>query len=200
MVGWHHRLNGHEFGWTLGVGDGQGGLVCCSPWGCQESDTTEGLNWTELSLTLASLNPNRYPDCLSVKSDSCCRERMAGRRGRGYWRRLEGPSVSRCHAKWNQNAGGSAVRGALQAEGTARAEAGPSRAQGAGRDFPGVSVVENPAASARDAGSVPGWEDPTCLRATKPARCNHRAHVPRACRERGHHHEKRGSQLESSPT
>ena len=33
MVGWHHRLNGHEFGWTLGVGDGQGGLACCSPWG-----------------------------------------------------------------------------------------------------------------------------------------------------------------------
>ena len=38
MVGWHHRLNGHEFEWTLGVGDGQGGLVCCSPWGRNESD------------------------------------------------------------------------------------------------------------------------------------------------------------------
>ena len=33
MAGWHHRLNGYEFGWTPGVGDGQGGLVCCSPWG-----------------------------------------------------------------------------------------------------------------------------------------------------------------------
>ena len=33
MVGWHHQLNGHEFEWTLGVGDGQGSLVCCSPWG-----------------------------------------------------------------------------------------------------------------------------------------------------------------------
>ena len=32
MVGWHHRLNGHGFGWTPGVGDGQGGLACCSPW------------------------------------------------------------------------------------------------------------------------------------------------------------------------
>ena len=41
MVGWHHRLNGHEFEQALGVGDGQGGLVCCSPWGHQESDTTE---------------------------------------------------------------------------------------------------------------------------------------------------------------
>ena len=45
MVWWHHWLNEHEFGWTPGVGDGQGGLVCCSPWGCKESDTTERLNW-----------------------------------------------------------------------------------------------------------------------------------------------------------
>ena len=44
MVGWHHQLNGHEFEKTLGVGDGQGGLVCCSPWGRKELDTTERLN------------------------------------------------------------------------------------------------------------------------------------------------------------
>ena len=48
MVGWHHRLNGHEFGWTPGVGDGQGGLACCSPWGCKELDTTEQLNMDRL--------------------------------------------------------------------------------------------------------------------------------------------------------
>ena len=48
MAGWHHRLDGHEFEWTPGVGDGQGGLVCCDSWGCKESDTTEQLNWTEL--------------------------------------------------------------------------------------------------------------------------------------------------------
>ena len=47
MVEWHHRLNGHELGWTLGVGDGQGGLARCSPWGHKESDMTERLNWTE---------------------------------------------------------------------------------------------------------------------------------------------------------
>ena len=41
MVGWHHRLDGHEFEQTLGTGDGQGGLACCSPWGCRESDTIE---------------------------------------------------------------------------------------------------------------------------------------------------------------
>ena len=51
MVGWHHRLNGHGFGWTPGVGDGQGGLVCCSAWDHKESDTTERLNWTEYNLT-----------------------------------------------------------------------------------------------------------------------------------------------------
>ena len=47
MVGWHHRLNGHEFEEALGVGDEQGGLVCCSPWGRKESDRIEQLNWTE---------------------------------------------------------------------------------------------------------------------------------------------------------
>ena len=48
IVEWHHQLNGHGFEWTLGVGDEQGGLVCCSPWGHKESDRTEQLNWTEL--------------------------------------------------------------------------------------------------------------------------------------------------------
>ena len=49
MVGWHHWLNGHEFEQAPGDGDGQGSLVCCSPWGRKESDTTERLNGTELS-------------------------------------------------------------------------------------------------------------------------------------------------------
>ena len=49
MAGWHHRLNGREFEWTPGVGDRQGGLVCCNSWGCKESDTTERLNWTGLN-------------------------------------------------------------------------------------------------------------------------------------------------------
>ena len=47
MVGWHHQLDGHEFEQGLGVGDGQGSLVCCSPCGCKESNMTEWLNWTE---------------------------------------------------------------------------------------------------------------------------------------------------------
>ena len=47
MVGWHHLLNGHGFGWTPGIGDGQGGLMCCSSWGRKESDTIEWLNWTD---------------------------------------------------------------------------------------------------------------------------------------------------------
>ena len=55
MAGWHHQLDGHEFEWTPGVGDGQGGLVCCDSWGCKESDTTERLNWTELNNFLLKL-------------------------------------------------------------------------------------------------------------------------------------------------
>ena len=47
MVGWHHWLDRHGFGWTPGVGDGQGGLVCRDSWGRKESDTTEQLNWTD---------------------------------------------------------------------------------------------------------------------------------------------------------
>ena len=58
MVGWHHWLNGPEFGWTPGVGDGQGGLACCSPWGHKESDLTERLNWIELNWT----------ECLTCKN------------------------------------------------------------------------------------------------------------------------------------
>ena len=49
MVGWHHRLNGHEFEQALGAGEGQGSLTCCSPWGRKESHTTERLK----SLTTA---------------------------------------------------------------------------------------------------------------------------------------------------
>ena len=52
MAGWHHRLDGPEFEWTLGVGDGQGGLACCDSWGHKESDTNERLNWSELMTKL----------------------------------------------------------------------------------------------------------------------------------------------------
>ena len=52
MVGWHHWLNGHGFGWTPGIGDGQGCLWCRSPWGHKESDMTEQLNWTDVFLSL----------------------------------------------------------------------------------------------------------------------------------------------------
>ena len=48
IVGWHYWLNGHEFEWTPGVGDGQGGLACCSPWDHKDLETTEWLNWNDL--------------------------------------------------------------------------------------------------------------------------------------------------------
>ena len=72
MAGWHQWLNGHGFGWTPGVGDGQGGLACCGSWGRKESDTTEWLNWTELfmkDIRPAShlINPVQTFHCVSVE-------------------------------------------------------------------------------------------------------------------------------------
>ena len=58
-VGWHHRLNGNECEQALGDGDGQGSLVCCSPWGCQELGTTEQLN-NNSTLTHSKMNTNFY--------------------------------------------------------------------------------------------------------------------------------------------
>ena len=65
MAGWHHRLDGHEFEWTPGVGDGQGGLVCCDSWGRKELDTTERLNWltdphTDLHNYILTFSKNIY--------------------------------------------------------------------------------------------------------------------------------------------
>ena len=62
-VGWHHWLNGHDFEQTLGVADGQGSLVCCSPWGHKESDTTERVNWTKLnSMQLFSWSISKFQE------------------------------------------------------------------------------------------------------------------------------------------
>ena len=55
MAGWHHWLDGRESEWTPGVGDGQGGLVCCDSWGHKELDTTEWLNWTERGYTFSAV-------------------------------------------------------------------------------------------------------------------------------------------------
>ena len=70
-VGWHHQFDGHGLGWTLGVGDGQGGLGCCGSWGHKESDTTEQLNQTECGPTI----PGSYAILLSTTLDlvkGCC--------------------------------------------------------------------------------------------------------------------------------
>ena len=63
MAGWHHGLYGHEFEWTPGVGDGQGGLPCCDSWGCKESDTTERLNWIELSAPWDMASQSLFSTC-----------------------------------------------------------------------------------------------------------------------------------------
>ena len=66
MAGWHHQLDGRESEWTLGVGDGQGGLACCNSWGRKESDMTEQLNWAELNWTEWS---SGFPYFLQFKSE-----------------------------------------------------------------------------------------------------------------------------------
>ena len=71
MVGWHHGLNGHGFGWTLGVGDGQRGLLCCSSWGYNESDTTEQLNWTATSKISSNHATSSKTQSQIIKSRLC---------------------------------------------------------------------------------------------------------------------------------
>ena len=68
MAGWHHQLDGYEFEWTLGVGDGQGGLVRCNLWGRKELDMTERLNWTELILRGVSCHPIMTLICIFLIS------------------------------------------------------------------------------------------------------------------------------------
>ena len=69
MIVWHHWLDGHEFEQSLGVGDGQGSLACCSPWGHKELDLTEWLNWTQLNWVLKKYS--RW-FCHLVKSQNHC--------------------------------------------------------------------------------------------------------------------------------
>ena len=79
MVGWHHWHNGHGFRWTLGVGDGQGGLACCGSWGRKEWDTTKQLNWTEfpsvdsqsLKNALKFLDERSHMVCEFIHYESC---------------------------------------------------------------------------------------------------------------------------------
>ena len=66
MVGCHHQLNGQESEWTLGVGDGQGGLACCGSWGLKELDTTEWLNWTEYSRNGVPLSSGLNDFCWEI--------------------------------------------------------------------------------------------------------------------------------------
>ena len=87
MVGWHHQLDGHGFGWTLGVGDGQGGLACCGSWGLKESDTTEQLNWTD----------GIYMNFKAIKLKLKCYS--------GYWRSLVIMIIFLCLKDFSNNCG-----------------------------------------------------------------------------------------------
>ena len=70
MAGWHHQLDGCESEWTLGVGDGQGGLACCNSWGRKELDTSEWLNWTDCLNLMLFKNACREIFCSQNKLDS----------------------------------------------------------------------------------------------------------------------------------
>ena len=70
MAGLYHQLNGHEFGWTSGVGDGEGGLACSGSWGSTESDTTEQLNWTELNKHVKRCSTSLIIYCCPVARSS----------------------------------------------------------------------------------------------------------------------------------
>ena len=79
MVGWHHRLDGHEFEQTLGVGVGQGSLACYSPWGCKESDMTERLslgpiggkqyNWWKACFNISQMNEMNIKTQAAIRRD-----------------------------------------------------------------------------------------------------------------------------------
>ena len=75
MVGWHHQLYGHEFEQALGVGDGQGSLVCRSPWGHKESDMTEWLNWTDFILKKKNIF---IPGQLKIQKDKVISMKLYG--------------------------------------------------------------------------------------------------------------------------
>ena len=107
-AGWHHRLDRHEFGWTPGVGDGQGGLACCDSWGHRESDTTERLNdWTEqllyvVCLFLPPLSKIRCPSVqFSSVTQSCsplCNSMDCSTSGFPVLHQL--PELAQTHVHW----------------------------------------------------------------------------------------------------
>ena len=93
MVGWHHWLNGHGFGWTPGVGDGHGGLARCGSWGRKESDTTERLNWTELEHLSGHWKPRQVTSsevCSSGWRRNTSQVQLPGKWG---WRRCREDSL-----------------------------------------------------------------------------------------------------------
>ena len=77
MVGWHHRLNRHEFEHNLGAGYRQGSLVLCSPQGFKESDTTEWLNWTELSPSATTTEPTHSETPCPTNTESVCHNKRS---------------------------------------------------------------------------------------------------------------------------
>ena len=76
MIGWHHRLDGHEFEQVPGVGDGQGGLACCSPWGRTELDTTKRLNNNNPAIKFLSISTKELKTLLIQNSAHGCLKQL----------------------------------------------------------------------------------------------------------------------------
>ena len=92
MVGWHHQHDRHEFEQALEVGDGQGGLVCYSPWGRKEADTTERLNWTDKWAGLDLQDQSREVSQQREQWDVCPEKvRHTGQKEEGA------PALHTCH-------------------------------------------------------------------------------------------------------
>ena len=91
LVGWHYRLDGHEFEQAPGVGDGQGSLTCCSPWGRKESDTTEWLNSTDLIVSNCSDSSDVFWSNSKIRHNILC---LIPKDGTYWWNTANITSVS----------------------------------------------------------------------------------------------------------
>ena len=94
---WHHWLDGREFEWTPGVGDGQGGLACCDSWDCKESEMTERLNWTELKVKVKVLVVQLCPSLCNPVDCSPPGSSVYGIPRQEHWSVLPFPSLGNLH-------------------------------------------------------------------------------------------------------
>ena len=144
MVGWHHWLR-HEFEQVLGVGDGQGSLACCSPWGHKESDTAEWLNWTEAFILFGFPSGSDREGNGTHSSTLCLENHMDG----GAWKAaVHGVAQSRTWLRWlssSSSSSGSDGKESACNEGDLDSIPGLEISPGKGNGYPlQYSYLKNP--------------------------------------------------------